>query len=164
MKTCYAFLFMLLLSCNGTNQNTTDSTVVEETTSKNYVDSFHNALLSQVEFDTIGVDKAPVQISHYQVVEPTARYKSVSLTYKNISAKNIKAIRFKWYGTDRSGAPVGMGYAATGIGGSFDDEPLHAGKERTAVWGVLTNQLNVITRVWPTEVVFEDGSKWVSGR
>ncbi|PZF71702.1 hypothetical protein [Taibaiella soli] len=162
MKTHYAFLFILLLSCNRANLNC-ERTVVEETTSKNYVDSFHNALLSRVEFDTVGVEQAPVRIAGYHLVQKKGtHYKSVALTYKNISAKKIEAIRFKWYGTDSTGAPVEMGYAATGIGGSFDDEPLEAGKERTATWGVLTNKLDTITKAWPTEVVFEDGSKWES--
>jgi len=162
MKTWYAFLFILLLSCNHSNFNCA-GTVVEETTSKKYVDSFHNALLSEVAFDTVGTEHAPVRIVRYQLVQNlNGHYKSVALTYQNISSKNISAIRFKWYGTDSADHPVEMGYAATGIGGSFDDEPLKAGKRRTATWGVLTNKLCVITKVWPTEIVFEDGSKWIS--
>lgn len=162
MKTWYALPFILLLSCNRANLNG-KSTVVEETTSKKYVDSFHNALLSEVAFDTVGTEQAPIRIVRYELVQNlNGHYKSVTLTYQNISPKNIDAIRFKWYGTDSLRKPVEMGYSATGIGGCFDDERLNAGKQRTATWGVLTNKLSIITKVWPTEIVFEDGSKWIS--
>jgi hypothetical protein len=52
--------------------------------------------ISEILSDTSGVYKAPVQVLKAKFVERDySNYKDIQLTYKNVSNKDISAIRFK---------------------------------------------------------------------
>ena len=85
----------------------------------------------------------------------------IRLTYKNVSDKNISAIRFKWYGENSFGEPADMGnYNHDGFGAGYDDEGLRKGRTVTNQWSILSRDARKVVDVWPYEVVFADGSRW----
>lgn len=114
--------------------------------------------------DTAGMTKAPIIISKAEFVSKTySNYRSVSLTYKNVSDKNVTAIRFSWKGTNSFGEPADAGSIShEGYGGGFADElTMKPGETETGEWDILSKDGRIIVMAWPTEVVFSDGTKWL---
>lgn len=102
----------------------------------------------------------PVKILSARPVEKEySNYKDVSLSYRNISSKDISAIRFKWYGINAFNEPADMGLP-DGYGSGFTDETLKKGKSSSGTWNVLSKDLKKVINAWVTEVAFTDGTKW----
>jgi hypothetical protein len=104
----------------------------------------------------------PVQVIKAVIVqEEYSNFKSIRLTYKNISDKKIDGIRFQWYGVNTFGEPADMGTSAIeGSGGGFDDDPLGPGKSRSSTWNILSRDAKKVTRAWAYQIAFADGTKW----
>lgn len=130
------------------------------------VDSIVKQTMRNAMFDTVGVYAAPVKVISAKLFkEEYSSYKSIKLVWKNISAKRISAIRFKWYGTNAFGEPADMGTSITeGFGGGYSDDALGPGKTDSGVWSILSRDGKKVVLAWPYEVVFEDGSKWKATR
>lgn len=137
-----------------------------------FIDSYKVAKLEEVNkeieptlFDTIGVSTAPIKIiSSKLFTKEYSNYRDISVTYKNVSEKKIKAIRIKWYGVNAFDEPAEMGESGLyqGFGGGFNDEGLSPNKTKTTTWEISSKDGKRIVLVWPYEVAFEDGTKWQS--
>lgn len=128
-------------------------------------DSLMNAvnvqITQKVAFDTAGLSMAPVKVlSAKPYQEEYSSYKGVRLSWKNVSDKNIEAVRFRWYGTNAFGDAADMGSIRDGIGGGYDDDLLRKGSTTSGSWNILSRDLKKIIIAYPTEVAFSDGSKW----
>lgn len=113
--------------------------------------------------DTTGVWESPIQVLSYKITKDEyASFKQVELTVKNISDKNVDAVRFKWFGFDAFGDPAtGMGHPfEDGYGGGYSDETIKPGNVETYTWRTTSTNLKKLKNAWPVEVVYEDGSKW----
>lgn len=112
--------------------------------------------------DTAGLYLSPIKIVSYKIVESeSGRYRNVRLTYKNVSKQKISAIKFSWSGVDAFGDPADLGNSfIKGYGGGFTDDPLSPGKSETSTWEILSRNARKIIFAWPTEVAFDDGTKW----
>lgn len=105
-------------------------------------------------------ENCPVKILAAKPVrEDYSNYKSVYISYKNISKKTITGIKFKWKGINAFGEPADMG-ATDGTGGGFTDDKLRAGRSDNGTWDILSRDLKKVTKAWVYEVAFEDGTKW----
>jgi hypothetical protein len=126
------------------------------------VDDEVKRVIKNALFDTVGLSSAPVKVLTSKFVnQEYSSYKSVRLTWKNISGKRIEAVKFKWYGEDAFGEPAEMGGSVVaGFGGGYDDDPLGPGKTKSGTWEVLSPNGKKIVKAWPIEVVFANGSKW----
>lgn len=121
--------------------------------------------LADMNWDTIGVDTAPIKIISAKAVDNSNQYitdKNIKISFKNVGTKKIVGIRIKWYVTNAFGEPVkDMGGNYDGFGRGLDDTPLGAGKSTSGTWdsgsGLCKN-----VKAWPIEVAFEDGTKWKS--
>lgn len=132
---------------------------------KRLADSLVNNIYKNVSFDTVGVAEAPVKVLSARLFkEEYSNYKSISLTYKNVSGKRIEAMKFKWYGEDAFGDPADMGSAGltAGFGGGFDDNPIGPGQTRTSTWSIYSSRGKKVVKAWPYEVKFSDGNSWKS--
>jgi hypothetical protein len=121
--------------------------------------------LKNMNWDTIGIENSGVEITKAEFIleNQYSNYKSVKLIYKNISSKNIKAIRFRWYGLNAFNEPADCGNITNpGFGGGYTDNVLKAGKSESGIWSVLSRDGDKIVKAWPYEIMFEDGSKWKS--
>jgi hypothetical protein len=105
-------------------------------------------------------ENCPVKIiTAKPVQEDYSNYKSVYISYKNVSKKTITGIKFKWEGINVFGEPADMG-ATGGTGGGFTDDKLRAGRSDNGTWNILSRDLKKVTKAWVYEVAFDDGTKW----
>lgn len=160
-------LFLILYSCNNSSNKyiASQSDSLDGKSKSEWVDSAVQSLKKNVLFDTVGLWSAPVKVLKSRLVKREySNYKDISITYKNMSNKDISAIRFKWYGENAFGDPADMGSAGLqqGFGGGFDDDGLGAGETTTSQWSILSNNAKRVVLAWPCEIVFEDGTKWKS--
>jgi hypothetical protein len=119
-------------------------------------------IISKAMLDTIGVYKAPVKVLVARIVKKEySTYRSVHLTYKNVSGKMISGIKFKWYGVNAFNEPADLGSTfAEGFGGGFTDDSLKPGRTGDGTWDVLSRDAKKIKVAWPYEVSFDDGTSW----
>jgi hypothetical protein len=158
---------LLVIACKdkGYESETKDTDSIHGMTVKEYKDHFVDSLTKtttkKIFMDTAGISNAPVKvISAKMVQEEYSKYKSVRLTYKNVSGKKIEAIKFNWYGIDAFGEPADMGSFMDGVGGGLDDDPLGPGKSSTSTWSILSRNGKKVELAWAYEVAFSDGTKW----
>lgn len=130
------------------------------------VDSLVKQTMKNAMFDTVGLSLAPVKVlKSWFTQESYSSYKDIALTYKNVSAKKITAIRFRWYGETAFGDPADMGTSLQeGFGGGFMDDIVSPGRTRTSEWSILSRNGKKVILAWPTEVMFADGTKWEIGK
>ena len=70
--------------------------------------------------DTTGMSGCPVIVYKSKLVEKEySNYKDIKLYYKNISKKDISAIRFEWYGENAFNEPADMVGVFEGQGNIF---------------------------------------------
>lgn len=167
MKKLLPLLF-LFASCDGKNVSTFSSSSKTDDDIKDLKNSIRaremtDSVLKNAFTDTTGVWLAPIKVIKAGfVAKEYSNFKDVSITFKNVSNKRIDAIKFSWYGVDAFGEPAdaGSGSIVEGMGGGFTDTPIEPGKQRTSQWSILSSRGKKITKAWPTEVVFADGTKW----
>jgi len=128
------------------------------------VDSTTQSIIKDALFDTAGLSTSPVKVVNTRLVKREySNYKDISITYKNVSGKDISAIRFKWYGLNAFDEPADMGIGSVidkGFGSGFTDDELRSGKTSSGEWEILSQDAKKVVLAWPYEVVFTDGSKW----
>lgn len=133
-------------------------------------DSLVNSVMSNAmksDLDTGSISNSPIKILNAKLFkEEYSSYKSISLSYKNVSGKKVEAIKFKWYGEDAFGKPADMGAGSIveGYGGGFDDDPLGPGKSRTSQWSIYSSRGKKVILAWAYEVAFSDGTSWKSSK
>lgn len=116
-----------------------------------------SVLLSDTAYDP----SCPVMIiSAKPETQEYSNYRDIAIVYKNISSKNISAIRFKWYGVNAFNKPADMGVLDNGMGGGFDDQGLDSRETSRGSWSLLSRDLKRVVKAWVTEVAFTDGTNW----
>jgi hypothetical protein len=160
MKQSLSFILLVISFLSCKQQSQADK-IVQSYKLDQMVDSAIKKDLTNLAIDTSGLYKSPVKILKVKFFK--GEYSSeIQLTYKNVSSKDIAAIRFKWYGLNAFGEPAAMGGSSTidGLGGGFADNTLKAGKSTESIWTVYSRDGKKIIQAWPYEVAFEDGTKW----
>lgn len=105
--------------------------------------------------DTIGLYKSPIKVISAKLIkEEYSNDRSISITYKNISDKNIDGIRFHWMTSGTWGVEDMGRYSSLKT-----DELLKAGKTQTSSWSIHSDNKKSCF-AWAHEVVFSDGSTW----
>jgi hypothetical protein len=137
---------------------------------KKFKDSFKEATLKEVNrsiannqlSDTLRLQDAPIKVLSARLFrEEYSSYRSIELTFKNVSQKSIEGIKFQWYGLNAFGEPADMGNSfLEGFGGGFTDRTIEPGVRQTLHWSILSRDGKKVVRAWPTEVAFSDGTKW----
>lgn len=155
------FLICVFASCNNSeNKPKVDNLTSLETSIK--VDSMVKAKMKEVKMaDTVGVSDCGLVVTSAKLVKGDYD-KYVRLTYKNVSGKDISAIRFKWYVENAFGEPSNIGILGDGFGAGYDDTGLKKGKTVSNQWSLSGEDAKKIVNAWPYEIVFEDGTKWKS--
>jgi hypothetical protein len=105
--------------------------------------------------DTIGLHASPIRVISTKLVKDEySNDRSISITYKNVSDKNIDGIRFHWMTSGTWGIEDVGRYSSLKT-----DELLKAGKTHTRIWKIGSENKKDCT-AWPHEVVFSDGTAW----
>lgn len=111
--------------------------------------------------DTIGLHLSPIKLLNARFVKKEySNYKDISLSYKNVSGKDVTGIRFKWFGKNAFNEPADMGGSFEGVGSGFSDDLLRAGRSRDSEWSISSKDGKKITIAYPYEVAFSDGTSW----
>jgi hypothetical protein len=131
------------------------------------IEHIKDSMLNDIKIETVSraaeyvSSNDPVQVIKAVFFEEEySSYKSMKVTYRNISGKKISAIKFKWTGENAFGEPADMGSSLDGIGAGFTDDVLGIAKTRTSEWSILSRDGKKVTKAWAYEVVFADGTKW----
>lgn len=166
MKITYHIAFLLFAaSCTSPDIKTQkmgfDSTPSSE--AKKILDSLHSVRVKEtIKPPTPQNLTNPIKIISAKIIqEEYSSYKSIRLSWKNISDKKINAVKFSWKGIDAFGDPAEMGSNyIEGIGHGFSDDPLGAHKTTSGTWSIYSGNASKVTHAWAYEVVFADGTKW----
>lgn len=111
-------------------------------------------------FNNDEIKKAPVKIiSCKYIQDSTSTSKHIEIFYKNVSNKNIVAVRFKWYGLNIYGEPADAG-GMDGFGGGSSEQHVKPNEEVGVTWDIYSRNGNTIKGCRPEVVIFEDGTKW----
>lgn len=162
MRLYLSFIVIILLSCNSSSNN--EAASVEDSLGGRTEEEIRDSLKkipSDVFFDTVGVASAPVKVLSATITRDGSARK-IEVFYKNISDKKVSGIRFGWFGRNAFGDLAEMGGLTNGFGGGEDDRDLNAGQSRKSLFLISSDAKKIL--VWPTEVVFEDGTTWKSKR
>lgn len=158
MKYITLLIILLSVSCTEIKK---DQTKESSTIKRDSVTGLTVEEKTSGSSDTVGVYKAPIKVTKAVFFEEEySNYKSVRLTYTNVSGKVISAVKFKWYGENAFGEPADAGGFLAGYGSGFMDDKLRPGKTTTGTWSILSRDGKKILRAWAYEVAFEDGTKW----
>ncbi|WP_143883294.1 hypothetical protein [Chryseobacterium binzhouense] len=142
-------------------------TEIEKASEQQIKDSIMNVLMDEMgdnfierNFNNNEIKNAPVKILFCKFVQDsTSTQRNIELFYKNVSKKNIVAVRFKWYGENIYGDPADMGIYK-GYGGGSSEQLVKPNEEAVVSWNNYSNDGKNIIGCRPEEIVFEDGSKW----
>lgn len=158
---CLPIIFILFISCQQQNK-TFDESLIDTTGKQEIKDSLLNVTATNSLFsDSVNADKAPVKILHADpVTNESSNYRSIKLTYENVSGKNITGIKFKWHGVNAFNDPAQMGGQYAGIGTGFTDDPVGVKELKVSIFDISSNDLKKVVRAWVYEVAFQDGTKW----
>ena len=135
-----------------------DSLKIEEDISNKLKEITLSVLWDTVDIKNSGI----IMLNAKFVSEYNSGYRDIQLSYKNISGKNIKAVRFRWYGVNAFNEPADCGGNEDGFGGGFDDVLIRKNQTVTNKWSILSADGDKIVKAWPTEIIFTDGTKWSS--
>jgi hypothetical protein len=149
--TCFLFY-----SCNSSHTDNAQS-FLDSLNEAKHIDTIYNDRMKEAFLsDTLLISGAPVQVISTKVVYGGA----VKLKYKNVSGKDISAVRFLWYGEDAFFNPIDLGSVLPGAGGGYSSKSLAAGGIDEGYWSSENEKLKTIIKAWPVEVAFSDNTKW----
>lgn len=154
-------LLSMAFACNN-NQSGAVLSFADSIAVRHAVDSTIKETQKNALFDTVGLSNAPIKVVKAKLVEREySSYKDIFLVYKNVSAKSVSGIKFRWYGETVFSEPADMGNGlAEGFGGGFTEDRLLPGETDSGTWNILSRNGKTVVLAWPYEVVFSDGSKW----
>lgn len=88
-------------------------------------------------------------------------HKDIKLTYKNITKKSIKAIKFEWYCENAFDKPAsGQFFFIKGVTRKHTESFLKSRKTESKIWEDFSTDANIIIAARAYYVIFSDGTKW----
>ncbi|MFH6988587.1 hypothetical protein ACHRVW_12670 [Flavobacterium collinsii] len=106
---------------------------------------------------------APVKIiSSTLMNNEYSSFKDIRLTFKNVTKKNIQAIKFQWYTENALGEPSNLksSFYLRGESCGLYTDLLKTKKISTVVFEEFSSDAKRIISAQAYEVVFSDGTKW----
>jgi hypothetical protein len=146
------FSFLLLVTCNQAEHDAGAGLASQK------LDSEQRAKLT----DTVNMKTRPVEIVFSKFVSGTV--KKIRLNYHSLSEQKIRKIQFLWYGLNAENAPADNGLGHTGISGGNDDNGLEPGAYGSGEWEAGGKNMVKMVAVWPSEVIYADGTWWHAGK
>jgi hypothetical protein len=112
--------------------------------------------------DTLNTKESPVKIISAKLHKTQySDHQDIELIYKNVSSKDIKAIRFEWYCENAFDKPAsGKNFFIQGKSDGYTATLLKSKQTRSQVWEDFSTDANTIISARTYFVVFSDGTKW----
>ncbi|MEN2486918.1 hypothetical protein AAYQ05_03875 [Flavobacterium sp. B11] len=127
--------------------------------------NFPNSATSAKPKDTFAIKSN--QISPIKITKATllnndySQHKDISITFKNLGKKNIKAIKFEWFCINSFDEPAnGKYFYGEGRFTENSTYLLKANQSRTEFWEDFSTDANKIIKIRAYYIVFTDGTKW----
>lgn len=165
MKTkILTLIILILVSC--TNQNKTSNLAIHNKASYKQIEP-QNILtpsdsLKKSFTETLNTDESPVQIISSKLSDTQySDHKDIKLTYKNVSKKSIKAIKFEWYCENALEKPAsGRFFFVKGKSEGYSDILLKPKETRSQIWEDFSTDANKIIKARVHFVMFSNGTNW----
>lgn len=160
-------LFSILLSITSctetTKNNPTNHTQIKPKIEQNFQPEIsYNDSIKQAILDTTNTHNSPVKILSSKIFNDVySNHKSIQLTYKNISKKDIKGIKVEWYCLNAFEKPAsGKHFFEKGKSNGLITDYLKKTKTASKVWEDFSTDATTVLSARAYEVVFTDGTKW----
>jgi len=165
MKKILLFITITLLSCTNKKSNKTEPIIPDNSLIKNTEEKKEKEIIDSVKHNFLDVQKtknSPVKILSAKLLKNQySDHKDIQLTYKNITQKNIKAIKFEWYCENVFDKPAsGQFFFVKGITRGHTDILLKSRKVESKIWEDFSTDAYTIIAARAYYVVFADGTKW----
>lgn len=112
--------------------------------------------------DILNTAESPVQIISSKLSDTQySDHKDIKLTYKNVTTKSIKAIKFEWYCENAFEKPAsGRNFFVRGKSEGISNTKLNPKETRSQVWEDFSTDANRIIKARAYFVMFTNGTKW----
>lgn len=155
---------VIIISCNKTNKKEfSDHTQTNPKTEQNYSNKLSfNDSIKQVLLDTTNTHNSPIRIISSKIFnDPYSDHKNIKITYKNVTKKDIKGIKFEWYCLNSFEKPAsGKSFFVKGKSTGIVTDYLKKGKTKSKIWEDFSTDALTIPSVRAYEVIFNDGTTW----
>ncbi|HEU0126502.1 hypothetical protein [Flavobacterium sp.] len=117
--------------------------------------------------DSLTTTKNTLQTSPIKITKATllknnySDHKDITITFKNLGKKTIKAIKFEWFCSNSFDEPANGRYFYGK--GRFTENSIHLLKpkqSKTEFWEDFSTDADKIIEIRPYYIVFTDGTKW----
>jgi len=164
-KIILAFIILILISCTNKKSNKPEPIIQENNSSKNTEENKEEKIIDSVKHNFLDTQKnknSPVKIISATLLNNQySDHKDIKLTYKNITRKNIKAIKFEWYCENAFDKPAsGQFFFVKGITRGHTDILLKSRRVESKIWEDFSTDAYTIIAARAYYVVFADGTKW----
>lgn len=122
-----------------------------------YTDSIKKSFL-----DTLNTKESPILIISSKLSKTQySDHKDIRLTYKNLTKKSIKAIKFEWYCENAFEKPAsGRNFFIKGKSEGTSSHLLKPKETRSQAWEDFSTDANKIIKARVYFVMFSNGTKW----
>jgi hypothetical protein len=159
-----SFIILTITGCHKTNKKEPQNHAeiipkIEQSIQEETIDSLN---LKKKFLDTTNTKTAPVKIISAKLLKNAySDHKDIQLIYKNISKKDIKAVRFEWYCENSFDKPAsGRSFFVKGEYTGETTFLLKKQKTVSKIWEDFSTDANTIVTARPYEVIFTNGTKW----
>lgn len=106
--------------------------------------------------------KSPIKILSSRLLpNQYSNHKDIKITYKNVTKKDIKAIKLEWYCENSFNQPAhGKFFYIQGKSTENVTELLRAGSSQSQVWEDFSTDANKIIKARAFYVMFTDNTTW----
>ncbi|MEP6803227.1 MAG: hypothetical protein ABI892_01800 [Flavobacterium sp.] len=169
MKKNFLLLMILILtSCTSkSNKDILKNTHkeeynIEENTKKKDEKGIRDSIKENFA-ETSKIKNSPVKIISSKLYKNQySDHKDIKLTYKNLTKKDIKAIKFEWYCENVFDEPSnGQYFYVKGVANGHTDILLKSGKTDSKIWEDFSTDAYQIIAARAYFVIFTDGTKWL---
>lgn len=156
MNNCLVIFFLsfLLVGCGRSGSQDNLDQVATESLARSQVK------IKATFLDTTGQGSSPIRIVSSGIGlngKPGSR--RIAVRFKNVSDKNISALRFEWYAEDFHGNPADMG-DYLGQGSGTTEESLKSGDYSEAEWEISSVNADSLISIRAYQVFFDDDTSW----
>lgn len=164
MKRIIVMLMVIVLSCQNKKENSSGNVreVLPDTAvNQDSPESSHEMVKAKYFKNDSGRDYPVKIISTRLFKNQYSTFKNIRLTFKNVSRKNIQAIKFQWYTENALAEPSNLrSFYNRGESCGLYTNLLKQGKTSSIIFEEFSSDAKKIIAARPYEVVFSDGTKW----
>jgi len=161
-KIIISSIILILISCHKTTKKENIEKVkthshIEQKIGEKIKDSIRQHFL-----DTINIQNSPVKIISSKLLKNAySDHKDIQIIFKNISKKDVKAIKFEWYCENAFDKPAsGKSFFIKGKSTGESTTFLKKQQTRSKIWEDFSTDANTILSARAYEVTFSNGTKW----